>query len=179
MNNLIARTVNSRTCDICPTGRYRVDLGAASCQVCASSSAGLGNYNYCYDNENGGQRDTRVCNGHDKLGSTQCAEGYGISGQCSGTTSTNPVCTVCAEGTERPSGTPYAAMVQGAGIQTCIRCATGKYKTGASASNCVACTNKPAANSTYNAWAATAVPSTNACPWCACFLIRLNQRGNC
>ena len=57
------------------------------------------------------------------------------------------------------------AMVGAApAIQACSRCATGKYKTGTSASDCVGCTNKDQ-NSVYTAWAVDATPSTNTCPW--------------
>jgi hypothetical protein len=61
---------------------------------------------------------------------------------------------------------------------SCLACPTGKYS-GAAATVCALCTLKPSAN-TYYIGRADGQPSTSdACPWCACFLIRLNQRGNC
>ena len=161
-DNTITRGTNRVTCDICPSNYYGFNNPTFKCAVCASSSAGLGNYNRCYNDANGGQREIKPCDGHNLAGSTACSAGYGVSAQCSGTTTTNPGCAMCGAGTERPTGT---AMVGTApAIQACSRCAMGKYKTGTSASDCVGCTNKDQ-NSAYTAWAVDATPSTNTCPW--------------
>lgn len=164
-NSLITRGGTSTVCDICPAGRYMVYTPTKSCPECTSVGCPVGNYIYCYTNENGGQRECRQCDGHAITGSTQCGAGYGVSGQCSGSTTVKLACTLCGEGMERPDGTPALAPSTGPAIQACIRCAVGKYKTGQNANNCVGCTIKPAFNSSYTPWPVDVIPSTNTCPW--------------
>lgn len=162
-NYQITQGTNRVSCNVCPTGRYMVFTPVQKCAECATASCATGQYIRCYEDLDGGQRACNTCHGHATSGLTACIAGYGISAQCTGSTTTNPTCTACAAGTERPAGTALVG-----GIQACQRCGTGKYATGQWPEPCATCSNKPALNSSYNAWPVTTNPNalTNTCPWC-------------
>jgi len=154
-------------CDGCVAGYVR---GASGCGLCSQAACGSNQYIKCTTSADlMGGRDCMYCQGHNHASSTKCLAGYGVSTFCAGDKLEAIACTACAAGTERPDGT---AMVANAGntvqIQQCKACATGKYKVGAGAGDCQACTNKPGINSVYVAWTVTA--GSSVCPWFVLFV---------
>ena len=147
-NNKATSILNSGSCDTCKPAYYSTSPGF--CSLCTSAPCAPGFYQSCTN----AVRACNLCAG--LSASTACAlRGYGPNQPtCPEGTATNTVCEPCPAGSERPN----LAILQ------CSKCGLGFYKTAASASDCLACTNAPVSNSLYFTWG-NAPATTASCEW--------------